>query len=225
VADWHELVRQRLGPLRLDARREDEIVTELADHFDDASQESGGSEISAGEAMSRALAQVSDWEVLRREIMRAENEEAVMNRRTKTVWLPGLVGLTLSMSLFWFLDWAGLHPRIVWMEYNPPLLFSLPWLLALPVLGAGCAYASRRSGGANSEQLLAGVFPAMAMAILLLAILPVSIVMDSHVPWILRFGGFASALLGWVVIPGVALLAGAAVILATHHGTSSRQTA
>ena len=224
MADWRELVRQRLGPLRLDAQREGEIITELADHFDDVSQEPGAVEISADEAMRQALAQVSDWEALRREIMRAENEEAAMNHRTKTIWLPGLVSLTLSMSLLWFLDWAGLHPRVVWIN-NPPLVFSLPWLLALPVLGAGGAYASRRGGGGFAEQFLAGVFPAVALAILFLSILPVALIVDSHVPKAIVFSSFAIGLLGWVVIPGVALLAGATAILAKDHGTRSRQTA
>jgi hypothetical protein len=224
VGDWRQLVRQRLGPLRLDARREDEIIAELADHFDDASREFDSSETSADEAMSRAVGQFQHWEVLRREIMRAENEEAAMNRRTKTIWLPGLVTLTLSMSLLWFLDWAGLHPRVVWIN-NPPLLFSLPWLLALPVLGAGGAYASRRGGGGFAEQFLAGVFPAVALGILFLSILPVALIVDSHVPKAIVFSSFAIGLLGWVFIPGVALLAGATVILATHSGTPSRQTA
>ncbi len=224
MPDWRELVRQRLGRLRLDARREDEIVAELADHLDDVSADSDGREVTAEETVSCALEHVSDWEELRREIVRAETGEASMNHRTKTVWLPGLISFTLSMGLLWFLDWVGLNPRIVWMN-NPPLLFSLPWLLGLCALGAGSAYGSRRGGGGNPEQLLAAVFPALALGIPILAALPVILVVRSHVPSLLVFSGFASALLGWVIIPGVALLAGAAAILATHRRTSARQPA
>lgn len=224
MPDWRELVRQRLGRLSLDARREDEIVAELANHLDDVFEDSAGREVTAEETVSCALEHVSDWKELRREIMRAETEEASMNYRTKSVWLPGLLTLTLSMGLFWFLDRAGLHPRIVWMN-NPPLLCSLPWLLALPAFGAGGAYGSRRGGGGNTEQLLAAVFPAAAMAILFLAVLPVALVVDSHVPLVDIFSGLASGMLGWVVIPGVALVAGALAILATHRRTPSRQHA
>ena len=211
-----------MGPLKRDARREDEIVTEIADHLDDATEGCGGSEIGAEEGMARATEGVSDWKVLRREIMRAETGEASMNHRTKTVWLPGLISFTLSMGLLWFLDWVGLHPRFIWMN-NPPLLFSLPWLLGLCALGAGSAYGSRRGGGGNAEPLLAAVFPALALGIPILAGLPVILVVRSHVPSELVFNGFASALLGWVIIPGVALLAGAAAVLATLRRSPSRQ--
>ena len=58
-----------------------------------------------------------------------------MNDRTKRIWLPGLMTLTLTVGLLWLLEVWVYHPRILRLS-NVPLMFSLPWTLALPVIGA-----------------------------------------------------------------------------------------
>ena len=50
-------------------------------------------------AAREALDSVSNWPELRAEIVSAETEEAIMNHRTKALWLPALCALTLSNGL------------------------------------------------------------------------------------------------------------------------------
>ncbi len=205
-----------MGALGLRAEREDEIVTELAGHLQQLYEEFRLQGLPSEEARARALGAASDWAALQREISRAENEEDAMNHRSKSIWLPGWITLTLSMSLLALLDAVGLHPRIVWIN-NPPLIVSLPWLVVLPAVGALGAYLSRRARGRVWQRLIAGVFPAVAMGSFFLAVLPLSLTVDSHVPTRLVLSGLASGLLGWVAIPAAALLVGTLPFLGSPH--------
>src|SRR2546429_4331467 len=49
--------------------------------------------------MQQTLAQVADWQDLRRRIQTARTKENSMNDRVKQLWLPGFVTFLLSMSL------------------------------------------------------------------------------------------------------------------------------
>jgi len=221
MPDWFHLVRSRLGCLGLDPGRECEIVTELADHFEDLSEEGMGGGLSERTVMFRALGDVRDWKQFGHEIRRAELEEVAMNHRTKSVWLPGFLTAVLAWLLYSLLEALSLHPRLVGTAY-PPLIFFLPWTLALPVIGAMGAFGSRRGGGNSREMILAGVFPVLPMGALLVLSFPVVLTArlfegeSAYLP--LMLSGFASLMLGWIVIPGAALFAGAMLVaLAGHH--------
>ena len=130
-----------------------------------------------------------------------------MNNRDKRIWLPGLMTLVLTLGLFWLLVALGFPPRI-FRFHNPPLMFSLPWTLALPVIGALGAYASRRSGGKAREQLLAALFAPALLTLIFVVVLPLVLIAGSGAPRGLLLFGFASAILNCVVIPGTALFVG-----------------
>lgn len=209
MPEWSETVKQRLGALGLDPQREAEIVAELADHCQELFDYWRERGLSADEATARALEDVRDWKELGREIQRAELEEETMNPRTRKIWLPGLVTGTLSMALLWSLELLGFHMRIFWHSSNPPgLMFSLPWLLVLPFVGALGAYLSARAGGGPRERLVAGLFPSAALTLLFAAVMPIALLRGSLLPWSFLVSALASALLGWVLIPGAALLVG-----------------
>ena len=70
--DWKNFVREHLPPLGLSGAREQEIVEEIAQQIEDAYAEAISGGASAADAKSRALAQISDWNSLAREIRRAE---------------------------------------------------------------------------------------------------------------------------------------------------------
>jgi len=221
MPDWRGLVKSRLGRLRLSPQRESEIVAELADHFEDLSEEGISRGLSEGAAVVRALAEVRDWDQLRRDIRRAELEEVVMKHRMMSVWLPGLLTGALAWLLPVFLQPFGLHPR----EFGPGLAIFLPWTLALLPIGALGAYGSRWAGGNAREMTLAGIFPVLVTAAVLVLIFPVGLIVDvimyGNVSLSTMLSGFASSVLSWVIIPGVALLAGAlAVALGLRHDPS-----
>ncbi len=70
--DWKNFVREHLPPIGLSGAREQEIVEEIAQQIEDAYAETISGGASAADAKSRALAQISDWNSLAREIRRAE---------------------------------------------------------------------------------------------------------------------------------------------------------
>lgn len=192
-----------MGGLGLHPNREEEIAAELTGHLEDIYEERRRA-ASPQEALDRALREVPDWTALGLEIRRAEGGQTV-NPRTRSVWLPGLATLTLSLVLL-FVRQGYTH--FVWVMHFPPVVFYLAWLLALPAVGALGAYWSRRSGGGVRARLLAGLFPAVALASVFAAMLPVGFIGDAHVGLPGIFLLFATMLVSWALIPGVALSAG-----------------
>ncbi|HWS89978.1 MAG TPA: ABC transporter permease [Pyrinomonadaceae bacterium] len=71
-SQWVRLVRARLAPLGLEGPREAEIVEELAEHLEDAYEESLALGRTEEEARGDALAQFQDWRLLECEVSRAE---------------------------------------------------------------------------------------------------------------------------------------------------------
>jgi len=71
-SQWVRLVRARLAPLGLEGPREAEIVEELAEHLEEAFEESRALGRTHEEARADALAQFQDWRLLECEVSRAE---------------------------------------------------------------------------------------------------------------------------------------------------------
>ena len=125
-----------------------------------------------------------------------------MNQRTKAIWIPGLISLTVASSALALLQVWGVRPHIVWMRSGLALLFYIPWLVAQPVFGAVGAYISRHNGGSLSERLTAGLLPAAGM-------LPVfCLAFCSALAHRITLGGLTVCIAAWVVVPGIALAVG-----------------
>jgi putative ABC transport system permease protein len=76
MPDWKREVVERLDALELDPTREAEIVEELSQHLEDRYAESLASGASPEDAHRAALAELSDGELLRRELRRVEKRVA-----------------------------------------------------------------------------------------------------------------------------------------------------
>lgn len=141
-----------------------------------------------------------------------------MNQRIWSVWLPGLVTGTLSMGLLWLLEAAGVQARVLWLN-DVAMMFSLPWTLSLPIIGALGAWSSRAQGGRARECLLAGLFPSVSLAMLfVVGFSLVSVFGKEPAPP----SAAAVNVLGWVILPGLALLAGVLpIVLAQRRGFSA----
>ncbi len=72
MPDWKHEIRQRLAGLRLEPAREAEIVEELSQHLDDYYAESLARGATPEEASGAALAELSDQQLLARELRRVE---------------------------------------------------------------------------------------------------------------------------------------------------------
>ncbi len=205
--DWEQLVRARLGPLRLARQREAEVVAELAAHLEDAYDSASHAGAKDGEAIACALAGVPDWG----QLARALGAEGVMRQRVRTLWVPGLATALLAYGALLLLTRAGVRPHILWLSSygGHAVTFYLPWLVVLPLIGAIAAAWSRRTGGSRRDSLLAAALPPLAFAAFLLCMLALSLVLETQVPLATKVSGLGAFLLGWVVAPGIALLLGA----------------
>ena len=127
-----------------------------------------------------------------------------MNTRTKTLWIPGLISLTASMSLRLVLQKAVEPEDKLLNHAGLPLLPQVLWLAALVLLGATSAYMSRHAGGSRVIAGIAAIFPA-AMMLPFWTFFAINMALPSSAQWF----GLLSGVLNWVVLPGIALLLGA----------------
>jgi hypothetical protein len=216
VPEWIQIVRERLGALGIAPEREEEVLAELAGHFEDAYDDNLERSATPQQALACAFSEVTDWERLCRDIRRV-TEEDPMNERTKNLWLPGMV----TLFLYWFalrsIMWTGTEPHIVWFARSSrmfgytgmPMFFYVQWYALIPFLGAFGAWWSRKSGGNKRTRLLAGLFPAVTLLALLFFAVLLVFIADPQVPVLVKLSAIGMYILGWVVIPGAALLLGA----------------
>lgn len=142
-----------------------------------------------------------------------------MSRPVRALWLPAVATTLLAeVSLYLYLVIrAGFRPWTIFLDWHVfhshhPLQFYVPWLLALPVIGAAGAAVSRRQGGTPRETALAAMFPAIAACALVVVSTPLDVLVDviihgnhsiEH-----TFCGTAWGLVSFVLAPGLALALG-----------------
>ena len=150
-----------------------------------------------------------------------------MQKRLHQLWIPGFLTLVLSVVFLATLQGLGFQARAVsWSGPRTTLLY-LPWLLSLPLLGALGAYLSSRAGGSRGTVLLASTFPALALTGAFLSMFPIGFAMERIIGRRVGFSVVATTLLrdgiGWLLVPGVALLAGGVLMNLLFSGRTSSQ--
>lgn len=134
-----------------------------------------------------------------------------MKKRMHQLWIPGFLTLILSMLVLAAFQTLGFQPRITSSNPNT-IFFYVPWLLSLPLFGALGTYLSSRAGGSRATALLASVFPVLALTGAFLSMFPIGLLLGVIIGRRVGFSDVATTLLrdgiGWLLIPGVALLAG-----------------
>jgi hypothetical protein len=216
MRDWEALVGQQLAGLALEAEERCEVVAELAAHLEENFEELRGRGLAEEAAVERALAQVKDWRSLRRKIQKARSKEDVMTDRVRQVWLPGFLTLFLSVILLMANETIGIklgiEPLIVSAHGSglkaPLAVIYVPWLVSLLLIGAMGAYLALRAGASPRATLLSIMFPVLPQSIFLVIWIPLSLILGNHVSHNTMPSALLMGLVGWVVLPGVALLAG-----------------
>jgi hypothetical protein len=221
MPDWQEIARQRLTPLALEAKRQEEIVAELAGHLEDLYEDlvrQGKSEV---EAVQAALSSVADWDELRREIQLAANDGGIMKYRIKALWLPGVCTSALSMLLLRLLQIRSAPaPNVLWLRYGVAFVVYWRWLLSLPAIGALGAYWSRRAGGRLVERVLAASLHIVGLSYLMVLGFCLAVIIDFRVSLSVQLVAFAMYILGWGIAPFLLLLLGALPFLRGDAGES-----
>jgi len=216
MPDWEAVVEQHLAGLALEPAEIADVIAELAAHLAETYEGLRRQGVPEGIAARQAMLEVPDWKALRLRICAAKKMEDEMPNRIRQMWFPSLLTMTLSSGLLMVLQKNGLHPRIVTWNGLDSIFFYVPWLLTLPLSGALGAYISARAGGSTRAMLFSGVFPVLAMLACFFLVLPFSLVIDRNVAFHFKMQGLLSGLIGWVLVPGVALLLGALPIQILH---------
>jgi hypothetical protein len=229
MPDWEHMLREELGEMRLEPAAQDAIIAELAGHLEDAYERLLAEGVGADEAERRIRAEFPNGRELARKIRNAKQGEAEMKDQTKQVWVPGLVTTGLATLSLTVLHFVGVRQMVLWSPSESPALFYIPWLLSLPVLGFVGAYWSLRVGGRTSACIMAGVFPSLFYLAFPYLTLPLALIVDRGLgPVMAALGWFVFVskwyVLNWVVLPCVALLAGAlpaAIIAQSGRGVTA----
>jgi hypothetical protein len=216
MRDWESLVRQQLAGIALEAEERREVVAELAAHLEETFEELRGQGLAEEAAAERALAQVQNWRSLRRKIQKARSKEDVMTDRVKQVWLPGFLTLFLSVMVLMVNEFIGIKlgiaPLIVSAHGSglkaPVAVIYVPWLVSLLLIGAIGAYLAGRAGASARATFLSILFPILPQSIFFVIWIPVSLILGNHIDHNAMPSALLMGLVAWVVLPGVALLAG-----------------
>jgi len=208
MRDWHKLVSEHLGGLNLEAHERAEVIEELADHLEEAFAEFRRQGLSEEGAAKRCLREFNDWYELGRKIQSARRKENVMYNRVTQLWLPGLVTFILSMGLLALAQIYGPKPWILSWGHPPMAVVFIPWLFALPLVGAVGAFLSHRAGGSRRAIFFSIIFPVVPFLAAILLMTPVILAFDRFIAHNPVPASIPVAVLGLVFLPGVALLAG-----------------
>ena len=226
MADWRELVRERLSGLALNVDEKEEVHAEIAAHLEESYESLRTKGLTDHAAMQQVVAQVSDWKILQRDVYFAKRGVFLMQNRMRQLWVPGILTFTLSVFSLMAVQTCGFRPPISWSSTNPILVY-VPWLLTLPPLGALGAYLSSRAGGSQGTTSLVSIFPVLALTTTFLLMFPISFLVQLVTGVDMDFGSVATALLkdgiGWFLLPAAALLLGGLITRLLFTSQSSPQ--
>lgn len=208
MPDWLQLVRDRLSRLDLDSVEKEQVCAELAAHLSETYESLRREGLTHSKAEQIALAVAGDWENLRNEIRRVRLGEYDMTNRVTQLWLPGMLTFTVSIALEVFGQRLGPRPFFLHLEQGTPILpFYSGWLLTLPLAGAIGAYLSNRAGGTPRMMFAASAFPVL-LYVAVFSIASPGLFMGHNLPLQIVAAVLLKMVLGWVLIPGLALLVG-----------------
>jgi hypothetical protein len=126
------------------------------------------------------------------------------NDRAKHLWLALTVtwlGASLSFTVLRWID----SPELVLRRFIP-VVFSLPWLATLILVGAAGASLAQRADAPRRTRLIVATSPALLLGIVMLLFLPWRFIFEGY-PWAFTF--FAIDAENLALAPGLALLLGA----------------
>jgi len=204
MPDWRKLVRDQMPLREMDQETREEVISEIAAHLEDASEDSSLLE-SFGECRSPEFLHVH-WRNLGRAIEFAKREEEMMNDRSRSLWLPALINIAVAATLLILFDIIYPYPVIVRIS-NVKLAIPMLWLLTLPICGATGAFLACRAHGSAAIRMMAGLAPSLVW-LAAFCIMGVTFALDWRVFHGFPMNDFFMSALAWVALPALCLLPG-----------------
>jgi hypothetical protein len=214
MPDWQVLVHERLTQRRSGAEMEPEVTEELAHYLEDFYEAGLDNGLTEHKAAQRALAEVRNWPRLARKIKFAREGGEMLKQRMQTLWMPGSVAAILTVAV-------SIAVNRVASTFSGPhraMFVYAGWLLMLTGIGAFAACLSRRAGGSIANRTAAALFPAATIFAALGSLLTnpdlkIVVIASVFSPGEVRISPFlpviANSVVGGILLPAVALLAGA----------------
>lgn len=123
--------------------------------------------------------------------------------RQRRFWMPALASLCLSLAILTLSSILGRSSYVLAHGWSNQVVY-LPWVLLCPFCGAAGAYLSRLAGGSVLARLTAGLFPALAMLGLGIALVSTG-AMSFASP---QLASLWRGLVAGIIVPSVALSLG-----------------
>ena len=127
----------------------------------------------------------------------------------KQVGVPVVTAAIVAAVLMAIDGRFGPPPLVLPFKYGA-VVVHIPWLLALLLIGAGTTFLARRAGASLSRRLLVALSPALLIGgavNLLMALVVTAASIGGHRVYPIDFVGHF--IVGWLVVPAIALLLGA----------------
>ena len=204
MPDWRKLVRDQMPLREMAQRTREEVISEIAAHLEDASEDSSLLD-SFGERTSPEFLNVH-WKNLGRAMECAKREEEIMNDRSRSLWLPAFINIVVAASLLIIFDIIYPHPVILRIS-NLKLVIPILWLLTLPICGATGALLACRAHGSAAIRMIAGLAPSLVW-LAAFCIMGVTFALDWRVFHGFAMNDFFMSALAWVALPALCLLPG-----------------
>lgn len=135
MRDWKPFVREQMDGMKLAPNQKEEIVAEIATHFEDIFEAARSEGLTEAEALEHASTEEVDWRRLAAQIQRTKQREESMNDRTKRLWDRGFAALTAATIMLAILQGLG-EPRVMWLKLDDlACMLYVPWIIALPFFG------------------------------------------------------------------------------------------
>ena len=228
MPDWQKLVHERLAQRRTGAEMDPEVTEELAHYLEDLYEAGLDNELTEHEAVQRALAEVRNWPRLARNIKFAREGGEMLKQRIQTLWMPGLVAAILTVTVSVAVERLA-SPLLA---RRPMVLFVYGgWLLILTGIGALAAYWSRSAGGSIANRTTAALFPAATIVAALGSLitnpeLKIAVIASVFSPGEAQISRIlpviANSVVGGILLPAIALLAGALPFLRPNSEAGTR---
>ena len=204
MPDWKRIVGANLEHLDLTPDTKEEIIAELATHFEELDESQDNSEALALSARG--------WRQLNRAIYRAKRRDQ-MNRR-KSLWIPMFVNLLLTSSLMNLSDCYDIVDLRLYRGSGHIPFSPQPWLLLLPVCGALAAFLARHGEGSPRERAAAAIAPSLVWLAVPFVLEVIFLCFPQTMPGV-PLRSLALSSIGLSFFPALALLLGAVPFLGT----------